>query len=213
MPFLGPLLVFFLILPLLLAALFFNLATVSFARLGLSPTAAVVFFLASVVGGVINIPISRERVFVRRRSNLPNFLFYYPPQVQDRVICVNVGGALLPSAMSLYLLFTGVPLLSALVSTAVVALVAKSMARPVHGVGIAMPAFIPPILAAVCALILSRENPAPVAYISGTVGTLIGADLLNYQAIKRLGAHAVSIGGAGVFDGIFLVGVIAVLLS
>jgi uncharacterized membrane protein len=51
-----------------------------------------------------------------------------------------------------------------------------------------------------------------VAYISGTLGTLIGADLLNMRAITKLGAPVVSIGGAGTFDGVFLAGVIAVLL-
>ncbi|MBC7335638.1 MAG: DUF1614 domain-containing protein, partial [Clostridia bacterium] len=69
------------------------------------------------------------------------------------------------------------------------------------------------LLAAACALLLARENPAPVAYISGTMGTLIGADLLNYRIIRRLGAQAVSIGGAGIFDGIFLVGIVAAFLS
>lgn len=211
--FLGPLLLFFLILPLLFLLVFFNLATISFARLGLSPEAALAFFLASAAGSVINIPVSRERVVVPRRVNLPFFLFYYPPTVEERVICLNVGGALLPAALSLYLLATVSPFLPAVLATAAVALLAKAMARPVPGVGIAMPAFIPPLLAAACALLLARENPAPVAYISGTMGTLIGADLLNYRIIRRLGAQAVSIGGAGIFDGIFLVGIVAAFLS
>ncbi|MBW2109628.1 MAG: DUF1614 domain-containing protein, partial [Deltaproteobacteria bacterium] len=52
-----------------------------------------------------------------------------------------------------------------------------------------------------------------VAYISGTLGTLIGADLLNLRKIYDLGAPVASIGGAGTFDGIFLNGLLAVLLS
>jgi uncharacterized membrane protein len=56
-------------------------------------------------------------------------------------------------------------------------------------------------------------GPAPTAYVAGTLGTLIGADLLNLHKIKHLNAPVVSIGGAGTFDGIFLTGILAVLLS
>ena len=82
-----------------------------------------------------------------------------------------------------------------------------------RGLGFVLPAFIPPILAAGLSMLLYRENPAPVAYISGTMGTLIGADLLNLNKLKRLGAQKVSIGGAGVFDGIYLTGIVAAFLS
>jgi uncharacterized membrane protein len=88
----------------------------------------------------------------------------------------------------------------------------KLLARVTPGVGIRLPLFIPPILAAVFALILAPSFAAPCAYISGTMGTLIGADLLNLRKMRKLGGMA-SIGGAGVFDGIFLVGVVSVLLT
>ena len=52
-----------------------------------------------------------------------------------------------------------------------------------------------------------------IAYTSGTLGTLIGADLLNSTGSRDLGAPMVSIGGAGTFDGIFLAGVIAAFLA
>ena len=45
------------------------------------------------------------------------------------------------------------------------------------------------------------------------MGTLIGADLLNLDKISGLGAPVASIGGAGTFDGIFLIGIMAVLLA
>jgi uncharacterized membrane protein len=51
-----------------------------------------------------------------------------------------------------------------------------------------------------------------VAYVSGVLGTLIGADLSNLGVIPKLGAPIASIGGAGTFDGVFLSGIIAVLL-
>ncbi|MGB9887513.1 MAG: DUF1614 domain-containing protein [Moorellales bacterium] len=213
MIFLGPWLLLFLLLPFLFMLLFFNLATFSFARLGLSPEGAVLFFLACLLGSVINLPVSRRRVVTTPRATIPFFVFYYPPVVQEQTICVNVGGALLPTGLSLYLLATRAPLIPSLAAVGVVALVTKVLARPITGVGITMPAFVPPLLAAVCALALSPQNPAAVAYVSGALGTLLGADLLNWGAIRRLGAQAVSIGGAGVFDGIFLVGVVAAFLA
>jgi len=76
-----------------------------------------------------------------------------------------------------------------------------------------MPAFIPPILAALLSVIIAYDHAPSLAYISGTLGTLIGADILNIGKIKNLGAPVASIGGAGTFDGIFLNGIMAVLLS
>ena len=80
------------------------------------------------------------------------------------------------------------------------------------GVGIAVPMFIPPLAAAAVSLILAFRQAPPVAYVSGSMGALIGADLLNLPRIAQLGAPIVSIGGAGTFDGVFLTGIIAGLL-
>ena len=52
----------------------------------------------------------------------------------------------------------------------------------------------------------------PILAFAGSMGTLIGADLLNLDKIQGLGAPVASIGGAGTFDGVFLTGIIAVLL-
>src|SRR5216684_2048830 len=57
------------------------------------------------------------------------------------------------------------------------------------------------------------EYAPPLAYIGGSMGTLIGADLMNLDKITGLGAPVASIGGAGTFDGIFLTGILAVLLA
>jgi uncharacterized membrane protein len=73
--------------------------------------------------------------------------------------------------------------------------------------------FVPPLSAAATALILSRREAPALAYVGGSIGCLIGADLLNLGKIQGLGAPVASIGGAGTFDGIFLTGVLAVLLA
>jgi uncharacterized membrane protein len=45
------------------------------------------------------------------------------------------------------------------------------------------------------------------------MGTLLGADVLHFGDIRGLGAPMASIGGAGTFDGIFVTGILAVLLA
>jgi uncharacterized membrane protein len=129
------------------------------------------------------------------------------------VIAVNVGGAVIPTLLSLYLLVTRNLWGKGALATVIVALVMHWLANPVPGIGIAVPVFAPVITTAAVALLLSRENAAPLAYIAGSLGTLIGADLSNLDKVAGLGAPVASIGGAGTFDGIFLTGILAVLIA
>jgi uncharacterized membrane protein len=203
-------LAFFVLLPFLVFMLFFQIAAFSFAKLGLSPHGAVLLLGLSLIGGIINIPVSRR--LIKERMSPLNYLFYYPPRVSEQVIAVNLGGAIVPVLFSFYLLHRS-PLLPTILAAVIVAIVSKALARPVPGMGISLPAFIPPLVAAAAAVLLAREYAAPVAYIAGVWGTLAGADLLNLNKFRDIGGHVLSIGGAGVFDGIFLVGIVAALLA
>jgi uncharacterized membrane protein len=129
------------------------------------------------------------------------------------LIAVNVGGAVIPTMVSIYLLAKNRLWVKAALATAVVAAVCYWLSRPIPGLGIAEPVFVPSVTTAIVALLLSREQAAPLAYIGGSLGTLIGADLLNLGNIRGLGAPVASIGGAGTFDGIFLIGIVAVLIA
>jgi uncharacterized membrane protein len=115
--------------------------------------------------------------------------------------------------MSIYLLIKRELWAKGLMATAIVALVIHWMAEPIRGLGIAVPVFMPVAVTAIVAVILSREDSAPLAYIAGSLGTLIGADLTNLNKVRGLGAPVASIGGAETFDGIFLTGILAVLLA
>lgn len=130
------------------------------------------------------------------------------------MVAINVGGAVILSLVSFYLLWR-LPsiILYAIVGIVVVALVTHAVARPVKGVGITTPFLVPPIAAALLAYVLPSGAPKVIAYVSGVLGTLIGADLSNLNVIPELGAPVASIGGAGTFDGVFLSGIIAVLLA
>jgi uncharacterized membrane protein len=142
-------------------------------------------------------------------------MHYVVPVLVSRgtILAVNVGGAVIPTLMSAYLLIRYDLWLRAAIATAAVASIIHWMATPVPGLGIAVPVFVPVVSTGILALLLSREYAPPLAYIGGSMGTLMGADLLNLDKIGTLGAPIASIGGAGTFDGIFLTGILAVLLA
>ncbi len=94
-----------------------------------------------------------------------------------------------------------------------VAAVCYAVARPAWPFGIVVPTFVPPLAAAGLALLLAPDAAPVVAYVAGTLGTLIGADLLHLPDLRRYDAQLLSIGGAGVHDAIFFAGLIAALLA
>jgi uncharacterized membrane protein len=195
-----------------------NVLRYVYTRLGVSSGTALLLLFGSLIGSYINIPVARfpERE-VQTAQDLSFFgMHYVVPVVVEwpgTVIAVNVGGAVIPTMMSTYLVIRYQLWFKAAIATAAIAFIIHSMATPVPGIGIAVPVFAPVVTTAILAFILSREYAAPLAYIGGSMGTLIGADLLNLDKINGLGAPVASIGGAGTFDGIFLTGILAVLLA
>lgn len=190
----------------------------AYLRLGISPGAALLLLAGSLIGSYFNIPVGEiagHRVAVGEVVDF--FGMRYPvPLMVDRpgtLIAVNIGGAAIPALMSLYLLIRYELWAKGAIAVAAVALFVHWLATPVPGLGIVVPVFVPTLATAVVAVLLSRERAAPLAYIAGSLGTLIGADLLNLDHFGRLGAPIASIGGAGTFDGIFLTGIAAVLLA
>lgn len=199
---------FVLALPLLFVFVFLNATTFSFEKLGISPQAALLILIFTLFGSLINIPLTKRTV----EQTTMTFGWFRVPVRRESGLAINLGGAVIPIALSCYLLFK-VPLWPVLTATFLMILICKFLTRPVPGRGLAIPMFIPPIFAALLAILFAREFAAPCAYISGVLGTLIGGDLLNLGKARRLGVGIVSIGGAGVFDGIFLVGVVSVILT
>jgi uncharacterized membrane protein len=190
----------------------------AYMRLGVGPGAALLLLFGSLVGSYFNIPITVLPGKTVQTGEIVDFfgMRYVVPLVTSypgTVLAVNVGGAVIPTLMSIYLMLRYQLFARAAIAVLIIALVIHSSATPVRGVGIAVPVFVPVVVTAILAFILSREYAAPLAYIGGSMGTLIGADLMNLGKINGLGAPVASIGGAGTFDGIFLTGILAVLLA
>jgi uncharacterized membrane protein len=204
----------------LLLLLLIQLGAIRYAymRLGISSGAALALLLSSLVGSYFNVPIAQipgEQVLSGREIYFFGMRYVVPVVVQwpGTLVAVNVGGAIIPTVTSAYLLLKHRLWATGSVAIAIVAIACYWMAQPVPGLGIALPIFIPALVTGIAALLLSREQAAQLAYIAGSLGTLVGADLLNLGNISGLGAPVVSIGGAGTFDGIFLTGILAVLLA
>jgi uncharacterized membrane protein len=190
----------------------------AYEKVGVDRRHMFVLIFLSFLGSYVNIPVAHLPPTQVVSHEVINFfgIPYVIPEVvawPGTVIAVNIGGAAIPVILSFYLIVKNGLYLRGLLTVGVVTLIVHRRAYPVPGVGIATPTFIPPLATAIAALVISWRHAAPLAYIGGSLGTLIGADLLNLDKVQGLGAPVASIGGAGKFDGIFLTGVIAVLLA
>jgi len=202
----------------LLALLQVGVLRYAYMHLRISSGVALQLLAGTLVGGCFNIPVAElsARKMLSGQDIAFHGMHYLMPAVAaptETAIAVNVGGALIPVLMSLYLISRHHLWTRGCVAIACVAAVCHLLARPSPGVGVSLPVLVPVISSAFVALVLSYRLAAPLAYIGGSVGTLIGAGLLNIGNIKALGAPIASIGGAGTFDGIFLTGVLAVLFA
>jgi uncharacterized membrane protein len=195
-----------------------NAIRFAYERMGLSPAFALGFLVLCLIMSHVNVPVySFNGEHVSAGPTVESFgLAWNVPPVTDRsrtVLAVNLGGAVAPALLAFYLMVSKGIVWESVVASALVASIVHVAARPVQGLGIAVPTFVPPVVAVATAVALASPATAALALIAGTLGTLIGADLTNLHKIRGLGAPVASIGGAGTFDGIFVTGVLAVLLA
>jgi uncharacterized membrane protein len=207
-------LLFILFLPVLLILVYFHIVTIGFENLGISSGTTIFLLFLILIGSCINIPLTKKKLIYSTRPRF--FGLFRVPRVEVQGIAINLGGGIIPILLSFYFLFLlwkqGIELTPVWVAIFFMIILTKFLARVVPDRGIALPFFIPPIFSAVFALILAPGFAAPAAFVAGVLGTLIGADILNLGKARKYGGY-LSIGGAGVFDGIFLVGIISALLT
>ena len=198
--------------------LYMGIFTLALDKLGLSTHSAMLLLAGTLLGSTINLPlfqITAEAPPQDEAQSLYLLLFGRPlPFTGKTIVAINVGGALIPISFSIYLAsINKLPISQLLPAIALVTTICYLASRPIRGIGIGMPIFVAPFVAALTAILIAPDNSAPLAYICGTLGVLIGADLLHLNDIRKIGTPLASIGGAGTFDGIFLTGIVAVLLA
>jgi uncharacterized membrane protein len=193
-------------------------------KLGLSPETSLLAALAIFLGGTVNIPIKRiprDEVIEVMPVDLFGFGRIFPQWARRRtymIIAVNLGGCIVPCIIVAYQLVRiaaagPVALAAAIGAAGINTIVCYRLARPVPGVGIALPPLAPAVVAALCGLFFVHVLAPPIAFTAGVLGPLLGADLLHLRDVRRIGTGVASIGGAGTFDGIVLSGLVATLLA
>jgi uncharacterized membrane protein len=207
-----------LLLVVLVVLVEFRVLAYAYRKIGVAPRYVFLVMVLTLLGSQVNIPlysIPVSRIHRPPASGMLDWTYGMPHMMQRRstVVAVNVGGALIPALVSLYLFLRMRLKGRMIVAVAVVALVVNQLAHIVPGAGIAVPMLAPPLVAAGIALLLAFRQAPPVAYVAGSMGTLIGADLMNLPRVAEIGAPLASIGGAGTFDGVFLTGIIAGLIA
>ena len=192
---------------------------IAFIKLGLEPSTSVMILISSLLGSMINIPLFSLKTHTESHltpAKLTGLLArIVKNQHPDRVIvAINLGGCIIPVGLSFYFLSLQILNYSDIgIGLFVITLISYQLSQPVPGVGIGMPVLIAPVSATIVALILDHAHAAQLAYVTGVLGVLIGADILNIHKVKALNTPLASIGGAGTFDGIFLTGILAALLA
>jgi len=187
--------------------------------------------LLSLIGSFVNIPLMvlKSDNPVPQIKQVESFgITYEIPEIdapqKETHVMINIGGAIIPTIISLYLLIFSIPgcaddlfltYVKILIVLFVVSVSTHQSAQIVEGLGITTPAWGPPTMTVFIILLINHFSavvcPTQVAYIGGSLGALIGADIMNLNKIAGVGP-VVSIGGAGTFDGVYLTGLISVIL-
>jgi uncharacterized membrane protein len=142
--------------------------------------------------------------------------------VWDTTIAINLGGAVIPIAVSLYMLYQAIlitgtsQIFSVCVAIILVASITYMSTRYLPGSGIQVSLIIPALTALLAGLMLSGGTglaAAVTAFVSGIAGTLLGGNIAQIFRIKDLDVPTVSIGGAGTFGAVFICCILPALIA
>ena len=194
--------ILYITIPIIAIYLIFSILTRAFRYMGFTTIEAIIIVFVSFLFRFEII------IFDHNISNL-YFLSY-----RNWMLGINMGGAVIPILLSIYLTIKKkIPFKKIFLGILIVTVISFFVTHPVPESGIVSDFpywLIPSLFASIISIFLLWKDfikAAPLAYISGTIGVLIGADflhlpkLLSYSPIKQTPAV---IGGAVVFDMIFL---------
>lgn len=228
---------------LFLLALFFlfvflpvSMVAEAFSKLGLTPAQGVLMLIAIMVGRMVNIPVhTSERLVVvseprsvqfgMDEAGRPVHIEQEPSgELKKQVFAVNVGGLVLPFLLSVTFLIRqhmvfqadGVyPWIGFVL--VMVAGGCYAMAKPDPLTGIRIPLVLPALITFLCVFFFVPESFRPVAaYVAGTMGAILGGNLIPLVSRRfrnSVGTPMVVIGGPGTFGGVFVAGILSVLLA
>ena len=175
---------------------YFGVAHRVLDRMRLSDAQALAFLGLMVVGSFIDLPLSRGRTS----------------------LSINVGGALVPVALSIYLLTradTAKERVRAVVAAAATAIVIRVIGSfttfDPPQTNLIDPLWLSALVGGVLGYLAGRSRRA--AFVAGTLGVVLADVAYAVQAFVQGMRSDVSIGGAGVFDAVVLAGLISVAFA
>jgi uncharacterized membrane protein len=209
----------------LMSVFLIQAAGVAFIQIGIPIWLAILIVPGSLIGSLVNIPLYTIKSDSSPLIEAPSltdwgfsFHVFQPDTPRETKISINLGGAIIPVIVSGYLvLLNMLSIVPILFATTAVTIAVHRIAKIEPNMGIVTPALLPPLAAVMATLAVGMIFPGiinlyAIAYIAGTLGTIIGADFLNLGKLSQLKTDAASIGGAGTWDGVFLTGILAVVL-
>jgi uncharacterized membrane protein len=201
------------VVPTVTAFLLISLLTAGFNFLEFSLPVAFLVALFMIVASSVNIPVGK-RSYIEVIE--PRFFGLFNRTVKRvQGVSVNLGGAVIP------LIITGVfistineagLLKELMIVTGITTVVSFVGSQFVKNKGIVISIILPVLFTALFSFIFAPEEVVRVAFSSGVLGVVIGSDLIHLPYALKSGKSVISIGGAGIFDGIFLVGILSALI-
>lgn len=202
-------------------------------RLHLSGPVAALAVVGILAGSLVNLPVWRKPVDSpqvvewTRVANETSAGEQWVPKIRaargEPVLFVNLGGCLIPLIIALWearfvVAAGGQPLAALAVAVGLNVLASNRLARPLGNLGVGLPLWVSPVVSlAVSWALLGNEAGAEwrpaVAFTSGVLGPLVGADLWHAWRTRGNWPRGLVLGGAGTFDGIVLSGILAALLA
>ena len=136
----------------------------AYEKVGVNRRYVFTLLVLSLLGSYVNIPVAQlppERIVTDQEVTFFGMRYVIPmvKDLQQTIIAVNLGGAIIPTLLSLYLLVKNQLYVRGLIGVVLVTAIVHSMAHPVRGMGIAVPTFIPPLVAAAVALLKRKPHP------------------------------------------------------
>jgi len=203
----------YILLPILALYFAYLILTKAFRYMGFSSIEAIIIVFASFILGA---GLVDEYVGF-------NFSNIYLFSSGNWDIGINTGGAIIPIILSIYLIIKNkIKLSKVAIGIVVVAIITYFVTYPKPESGIVSPYpffLLPAFFASFASVFLLWKNfrkAAPLAYISGTLGVLIGADVFHLYELLSYSVDestAAIIGGAIVFDMIYITGILAVIID
>ena len=210
--------------------LFLGLVGSAFTNLvGLSWLTATALVILILICSLVNIPVWKVRKETIRMPHGEAGQFpdaFTPTEVGgmwETSIAVNLGGAIIPVAMACWLLYRASSVmagdtlyLQVAAAILVVAAIAYVTTRPVLGLGLRVPLFVPGLTALLCGILFAQGlglTAGVIAFVSAVFGILLGANLAHLPHVGDLEVPQVSIGGAGTFGAIFIGCILSAIIA